>query len=881
MEDLAEKVVLVVGEEEPSFWRCASCGTSDNAPQDSLKCRSCSEALFPKRTEGNFIGSIVGERYEILEEIGCGAWGMVYKARQVDLDRVVAIKVLKQHLASDRGKLARFRQEALAVSKLVHGNITQIFDYGIMDNRQPYFVMEYLEGQTLSDFVKQSSTLEPSILLKLFLQVLAALGYAHLQGIIHRDLKPDNVLILKNADGTHTAKLLDFGIARREDDISTNNLTATGELLGTPLYMSPEQCLGDEVDARSDLYSFACVIFECLSGVSPFLADNSFNCMMAQINQPPPLLHLKSGAVADDATQSFIRKALNKDKSARFQSATEMAAALETLSITACAPPSGSNRRGAVLIVTSVLLLAGLVCAFWLQLGGDKSQTPVEGTQKSFVPPSAVSPVSPAPVETPGLAPSREEDGWEPLLEPDSLPESSTEKLKRCLAELKDCAAELTRTGQGTTAGAFTQAIKEAESVLKTKRFDESQKNGLDLVRVQDGRRTAKFDSENTEGVIDVTAKGYDVELLLCGNVRNWKVNLAPGVRLKAVWKWSDYNCTVQGIPAGIPVKNFLSPDDYQQSFVQPQAMDSYEMPFLLKSLAQRGFRLSTAQFLSGKDYQCTVGPESLEWLSARMLSKLKPLIAKAEMTQLDRLKEEVGKEKFWGIYHAMPPEPATIDNRPNVFTAKHFISKFDFTGPIEGQMFPCGDVHTVTGSGTPNLFAQANNGLVTVNTLLRATTPLKAPPDIPDPKQSNQIAYDAIGKKLLCLGTFTESYDVLTKKWKVLSEFRSGTVNGLAFDPAQRVFYALPEANNMNGAVRNLYKLDMQGKVLRKIALSRPVAAYTQDGAMNQLYLVKNYLVVVTVPVVSSKLMFSPKMCVVEPETGKVLYYNDLIVHR
>lgn len=878
MDDVAEKVLLVTAE-EAGAWRCESCGSCEDSPQDSLKCHSCAEALVPQQTRGDFIGDLIDGRYEIIEQIGAGAWGVIYKARQVDLDRIVAIKILKRHLVSDKVKLSRFRQEALAASKLVHQNITQVFDYGIIENKQPYFVMEYVEGQTLSAFSDNAQT--PSILTDIFAQVLSALSHAHSQGIVHRDLKPGNILILKNGDGNYTAKLLDFGIARL-DELSRSNLTATGELLGTPLYMSPEQCLGQDVDARSDLYSLGCVFFECLSGHAPFLAENSFNCMMLQLKQPPPLLTLRNGSIADSTTQNFIRKSLAKDKALRFQSAAEMACEVESLSIASSNNPvqRSFNRT---LLIASILLL-GLLCQGAFQLmktqNSNEADSPPSSSQPTQAPKNEI--VATQMVNSK----EHEDEAWNPLVDVDAAPESYTEKLKRALSEVEDYAAAATAKGDIAAASKAKKAVDEIDLQLKSQRFALPQANALDMVRVQDGKRVYKFDDKNTEAVVEVTAKGYEVELLLCGNTKKWIIKLAPGVRLKSVWKWFDSECSISGLPEGVPVRHLFgtnSSNQFNQYVVEPAELDSPEMYILQKTLKDKGLSLSSAQLLQDKQYQCIVGPESLEWLSARLLPRLESFLSAAQQMREDRIRNEIGTEMFWAVYHDVPPGLDPLGFPQDVSKAKNKFARFDFTGPIDADMFEGGQVHTVAGNGKPLLFALTDQGLKSFNTLRRSMTQMKAPSDIPDPLRSSQIAYDPVMKRLLCLGSHFETYDLTTSKWNVASSFRTSAGNGMAFAPERNVFYAFGETTNISGLVRHLYKLDTTGKVLEKIRLSRPIPATSQDYVCRtQLFMVKEYLVVVTPPSLSSQTLSTvSKVCVIDPPTGKVLYFKDLKVHR
>ena len=205
----------------------------------------------------NSVGPI-GPNFEILGTLGEGAMGIVYKARHLLLDKVVAIKVLKEEYTSQSKIFLRFQQEARTTSHLSHENIASVHDFGLTEGGHPFIVMDYVEGVTLAGLIEEMKVLPEDVALSIFQQICRALVHAHENNVIHRDLKPSNIILQKRASGEWHAKVVDFGIAKvmieSEDDHSPK-LTQTGEIFGTPLYMSPEQCQGQKVDQRSDIYS--------------------------------------------------------------------------------------------------------------------------------------------------------------------------------------------------------------------------------------------------------------------------------------------------------------------------------------------------------------------------------------------------------------------------------------------------------------------------------------------------------------------------------------------------------------------------------------------------------------------------------------------------
>jgi|DewCreStandDraft_4_1066084.scaffolds.fasta_scaffold00609_31 serine/threonine-protein kinase len=260
-------------------------------------------------------------RYQIVRELGRGAMGIVYEARDPQLGRAVAVKVLSVAQstppAERRQALERFLREGKAAGSLLHPNIAQVFDMG-EDQGRPYLVMELCEGTTLRDVLSFEHHLPEQRVRRIAEQLISALELAHARGIVHRDIKPDNIVLSRD----DTLKLMDFGIARLMQD---STLTQTGQALGSPAYMSPEQVLGKPVDARSDLFSVGVVLYECLTGRKPFDGP-TITAVTHKIafEDPPPMTGVST------FWQSFVLRALAKDPAARFQSASQMTSHLLT-----------------------------------------------------------------------------------------------------------------------------------------------------------------------------------------------------------------------------------------------------------------------------------------------------------------------------------------------------------------------------------------------------------------------------------------------------------------------------------------------------------------------------------------------------------------------
>ena len=262
--------------------------------------------------QDELIGKTLG-KFEIMEEIGRGGMATVYKARQISMNRIVAVKVLPRHFLHDPGFYERFEREVDVIAHLEHPHILPIYEYGKADD-MPYIAMRYLSGGSMAQMVRRRVA-DLQVLEKPFRQVADALDHAHKQGIIHRDLKPGNIMLDENGN----AYLSDFGIAR----VLGSNLTGSA-IIGTPAYMSPEQANGISLDARSDIYSLGIVLFELVTGREPYQAETPMGLLLKHINEPvPPASMFREGVPA--GVEEVIQRSTAKDPNARYPSAGEMA----------------------------------------------------------------------------------------------------------------------------------------------------------------------------------------------------------------------------------------------------------------------------------------------------------------------------------------------------------------------------------------------------------------------------------------------------------------------------------------------------------------------------------------------------------------------------
>ncbi len=270
-------------------------------------------------------GARFGEKYVITDIIGRGGMSVVYDAQHEYMGRRVAIKMMHDRLSAQQDLVLRFRQEARATSALVHPNLVTVYDSGLTAQGQPYIVMDFLDGINLQQYLEMY-TPEPIILTQIFCQVCDALDAAHKKGVVHRDLKPSNIMLMRDEGGGAHVKLVDFGVAKfLHDPNPDSQLTKAGEVFGTPAFMSPEQCTGKEMDARSDIYSLGCVMYEAFTRERAFVGQSLYEVFNKQVSEQAsrlPFLNPKFQAAPE--IEKIIFHALEKDPAKRPQSALEV-----------------------------------------------------------------------------------------------------------------------------------------------------------------------------------------------------------------------------------------------------------------------------------------------------------------------------------------------------------------------------------------------------------------------------------------------------------------------------------------------------------------------------------------------------------------------------
>ncbi len=338
------------------------------------------------------VGSTLGGHLKIISCLGSGGMSVVYKAEDLLLQRTVAVKILHSHSALNPQNVLRFRQEAMAASKIDHPNVIRVYEFSVPEKGQPYLVMDFVAGQSLADFIATNGPIEMRRAVSLMGIICDGLQCAHDAGVVHRDLKPANIMLLKDSSGKQTLKLVDFGIAKvLTEDTVGHALTQTGEVFGSPLYMSPEQCFGKTLDRQSDLYSLGCVMYEMCTGRPPIKGGSLLETIQLQTtDMPAPAISKYAGIKYGAAFDLFIQRAMAKNPDERFQTALDFKQALLSMLDAPQVENFGRTKLQSQLLLGSAgVVLLILAATFWIYKNPKTNTTAVQVTNKPAAAPSS------------------------------------------------------------------------------------------------------------------------------------------------------------------------------------------------------------------------------------------------------------------------------------------------------------------------------------------------------------------------------------------------------------------------------------------------------------------------------------------------------------
>ncbi|MGB7294029.1 MAG: protein kinase [Candidatus Aminicenantales bacterium] len=483
--------------------RCPKC-QADN-PSDSKFCKECAASLTSRsqhqidltktlETSGDEFspGSVFAQKYRIIEELGRGGMGKVYRVFDREVEEYVALKLIKPEIAADKNTIRRFRNELKVARKISHKNVCRMFDLN-REGETCFITMEYVSGEDLKSSLRRMGLLSVEKAVFIAKQVCEGLAEAHRLGVVHRDLKPQNIMIDKQGN----ARIMDFGIAR---SIETKGMTDSGSLIGTPEYMSPEQVEGKEVDSRSDIYSLGAILYEMVTGRVPFEGNTPMSVALKHVTAAPPEPRSLNDQIPEE-TSRVILKCMAKERKDRFQTVEELVQELNTIKMTAptAERPSSTPKESASGEITvtfkpkRVIIPLVLVCtlavlgimAWRIFLSPDLQEKP------SFLPSTAQEKSTPSQQtvtqEKPELPPEM----------PAKQPAEAEEKPEKSLAEARrerEVGAELSLGIQAFEAEQYAESIRHMESVLS--REPDNHSAQYYLAEAKKGERTRRLKEE-------------------------------------------------------------------------------------------------------------------------------------------------------------------------------------------------------------------------------------------------------------------------------------------------------------------------------------------------------------------------------------------------
>lgn len=382
--DVKQKVIARV---------CPTCSFSTDGHDTLQICPQDGSLLAVKRSDP-FLGSVIAGKYILHSKVGEGGYGSVYAAEHIELKRKISVKILRSDLMEDPVRVKRFQVEAQSAAALSHPNLATVYDYGLLDEGNPYLVMEYVDGKTLDEIVHSSGAMPVNQAIDIMKQCCDGLEVAHSSGIVHRDIKPSNIMLVDQPNGERLVKILDFGLAKQiwEEGTNQTGLTNTGETIGTPDYMSPEQCRGEKLDGRSDIYNLGCVFYFILCGRHAFSGLGAVEVMHKQLYEfpaAPSAVHPNSNIPPQ--VETALLTALAKEPEDRFQEVSQFKAALSNVTPGKVEKktrwPTGKRKR---IAAASSLITTGITCLITTLLIGSVVISSRTGMQNTAPPPVVI-----------------------------------------------------------------------------------------------------------------------------------------------------------------------------------------------------------------------------------------------------------------------------------------------------------------------------------------------------------------------------------------------------------------------------------------------------------------------------------------------------------
>ncbi|MBY0552413.1 MAG: protein kinase [Candidatus Obscuribacterales bacterium] len=798
--------------------KCPACG--ELYDKGVSKCSIDGSLLCPISVTDALLGQTVDGKYTLLSVVGTGGYSTVYSATQESLQRTVAVKVLNHALSSQVDKVQRFDHEARIISRLSHHNLAAVIDYGLLDDGRPFIVMEYVDGRALSVHLFENGAMQWRVAVKMFLLAAEGIETVHKAKIVHRDIKPSNIIINRDAS---VVKVTDFGLAKSlEPDHSS--LTATGETIGTPAYMSPEQCTGGTLDVRSDIYSFGCVMYETLTGKKVADGASALEILHKQLNQTPRSFAEQGCKTVPDDLEKIVRRCLAKDPELRFQTMSELGDALSSClqgSSVKEFPPverTGESRKSAfskiaVICSACLLVIAGVVgIALLNPTRTDEASEPIARI-------STVAKFPPLP------------DSREPVVTDD------VSELLRQFGVIQNRANLLSAEGKSAEADDMQSQLNSFKELYEGQFTNPSDRSTeLQMVGVY-GPTSGRWDSKNGPVVnVHVTYTGAPIVLALTAYESViWKLSVDPGVRIKQVVTSGYYRQKVDGLPPGVPVWS----SSYEERRDTPEA--NGRKPFFyaysksegsfhkavsaLKVMLNLNLRTFQGQY-SADGKTIIVGPSDKIWRAQQVLYRMRDLYAKANVKVNQTLDHMLNEFSFEGVY------------RTGMFDGG--VAKFVGANPLKSTARPCGGVRAVARDKDGELFGITDHAFVKVDEK-GGGKEVKTPIELPRISWACGLAFDSKRNcfVIASLGGegFLHRYYPRTKNWDV-SSLDNLDLCGLAYSPEDDCLYGIERG-------LALVRFDADGKPLERFPLKGstlpPKDLHPMSG---QLYCKDNFLI-------------------------------------
>ncbi len=619
-------------------------------------------------------GLLIGQKYEIRKLIGRGAWSTVYSGWHVGLGHPVAIKCLHTHLVATDESMKRFQAEAEIAGRLTHSGIIKVFDFGLLQDGTPYIAMDLVEGVTLSAVIQKTGSEKLNCCVKIIRQVADALNYAHSMGVVHRDIKPGNIMVSNNGSDGDIARIVDFGIVKAIAGDHKPEFTQTGDIVGTPQYMSPEQCQGRQVDGKSDVYSLGCVMYEFLSGAPPFDGNNTFDCMRKHFEEMPLPIFGQGASEAEITLESIVMSCLSKEsqfrpspaelsnllndfsqhnystiKSALVKNRDRMIESSKT-GISDKTGSSGSTRsRWASLkvpIFFSVTILIGIASYWFLVSTMHDSLSPHAGTGSQ---PSRVKTATAIKITGTQEKAHPGDDAVldDTLLMPEftlnpndkldcqqheyTQPEESPQHvLNTVLLDINLGIKQLIADGRSAEAVTLNKELKRIRSNIASPSGKYPDSSALHMVAIGYSDNPSANLSGKASASVIVTYNEKPIVLWLNAlGTMNWKLTIEKGAKISKIFLVGPRgeSRTITGVPPGVPVVDKAVADWERSHYPNPPS------PMDLRKRARQvtGLDVATAQTKDySKDSPWVVGWQSKDWRTQMALRQMESLHAQA-----------------------------------------------------------------------------------------------------------------------------------------------------------------------------------------------------------------------------------------------------------